>query len=352
MMHTSSQLREGRKYIMHTRQNTLHKWLKNILGPMPYTLSPLTGDASFRQYFRLQYDDTTRVVMDAPPEKEAIVPFINIGNKLASVGIHTPTIYETDTVNGFMLLEDLGDQLLLNILSQDNANIFYAEAITTLLKLQQCPTTNPQLPHFDQAFMLKEVSLFREWFLQAYLRIDMNSKDKKCLEEIFNWLVSEVAKQPQVFIHRDYHSRNLIVIDSNNPHDMGVLDFQDAMKGPFTYDIVSLLKDCYVQWPREYVLKWVTQYYEKLPFQHNYSLKEFIRAFDLCGLQRHLKVLGVFCRLHLRDNKPNYLRDLPLTFNYVTACLESYKELQLLYNFIEQNVMELAHNKFVENTSS
>jgi len=333
---------------MHTRQNALNKWLKKTLGQTQFTLLPLAGDASFRQYFRLQYGNVTRVVMDAPPDKEAVNPFINIGNRLSTIGIHTPAIHAVDTVNGFLLLEDLGDQLFLNVLNHDNAHVLYTGAISTLLKLQQCPTSQPQLPHFDTSFMLNEISLFREWFLQAHLGLQLCSEDNKLLDSTFNWLVSQIATQPQAFIHRDYHSRNLLVVDQTNPHDLGVIDFQDAMHGPFTYDIVSLLKDCYIQWPREQTLHWLNLFYRNLSIEHHYSFTEFTRAFDLCGLQRHLKVLGVFCRLHLRDNKPAYLRDLPLTLNYVTACLESYPELQPLYHFIEQSV----YRPFLEKMSS
>lgn len=321
---------------MQTRQETLIKWLKTILNEEPFTLLPLAGDASFRCYFRLHYGQSTRVVMDAPPDKETITSFVDIGNKLQSIGIHTPFIHAVDSINGFILLEDLGDQLLLKSLSRDSANTLYSAATSTLVRLQKCRTD--QLPDFGKDFMLKEVSLFREWFLQSYLSLQLNSKEETLLEETFHWLTTQIAAQPQVFIHRDYHSRNLIVVDKNNPQDMGVIDFQDAMKGPFTYDIVSLLKDCYIQWPRDQVLQWLAHFYHQLPIEHSYSLEAFTRAFDLCGLQRHLKVLGVFCRLHLRDNKPAYLRDLPLTFNYVTACLESYSELHAFYHFIEQKV--------------
>lgn len=335
MIHTS-QLSEGTKYIMHARENVLNKWLKRILEGKPYILTPLAGDASFRRYFRLEYANLTRIVMDAPPEKEDIVPFININKKLAAIGIHTPTIYAIEPENGFILLEDLGDQLLLNVLSHTNANIFYSGAITTLLQIQQCTTS--ELANFDKTFMLKEISLFQEWFLQAYLQFHVSEDEQHLLNETFEWLTTQIAMQPQVFIHRDYHSRNLIVLDQNNSNDIGVIDFQDAMRGPFTYDIVSLLKDCYIQWPREQVLQWLRQFYEQLFVSHTYSFTEFTKAFDLCGLQRHLKVLGIFCRLHLRDNKATYLQDLPLIFNYMTDCLESYQELQPFYRFIEEKI--------------
>ena len=323
---------------MHTRQNALNKWLKNIVGDTPFTLTPLAGDASFRRYFRLQSGGLTRVVMDAPPDKETITSFIDVGNILTSIGVHTPAIHAVEYSQGFIVLEDLGDQLLLKALSNDNADTLYTEAINTLLRLQQCSPSHPQIANFDKFFMLQELSLFREWFLEAYLALELTAKDKLCLEKTFDWLTTEIAAQPQVFIHRDYQSRNLIVVDQNNPSDLGVIDFQDAMYGPFTYDLVSLLKDCYLQWPRAQIINWASYFYDKLPAQQGWSLTEFMRAFDFCGLQRHLKVLGIFCRLHLRDHKATYLSDLPLTFNYVNSCLESYSELEPLYQFMQEKV--------------
>ena len=328
----------GKKYNMHTRQNELNKWLEQIVGPTPFSLIPLAGDASFRRYFRLYCGDITRVVMDAPPERESITSFISIVNKLSSMGIHTPKILAIDQTHGFILLEDLGDELLLGTLSHDNADQLYTAAMTTLLHLQQCPTNDPPLPTFNKAHMLQELGLFRQWFLHAALDIQLNASEELLIENTFDWLTTQIAIQPQVFIHRDYHSRNLLVVGENTPPNLGVIDFQDAMSGPFTYDLVSLLKDCYIQWPREQIIHWVTYFYHTLPHAYDWSLTAFIRAFDFCGLQRHLKVLGIFCRLHLRDNKTAYLRDLPLTFNYVNNCLESYNELQAFYHFIQEKV--------------
>ena len=319
---------------MHTRQNELNKWLEHIFGNTPYTVTPLAGDASFRRYFRLNSDGITRVIMDAPPDKEAIAPFVAIGNKLASIGVHTPSILAVDETHGFILL----DELLLRALSHGNANQLYTAAMTTLLHIQECPTTKPQLPAFDKPFMLQELSLFRDWFLQAYLGLQLSDHEERLLQSTFDWLTNQIATQPQGFIHRDYHSRNLIVINQDNLMDIGVIDFQDAMHGPLTYDLVSLLKDCYIQWPSEQVIHWLNQFYQKLPQTPEWSLVDFTRDFDLSGLQRHLKVLGVFCRLHLRDKKPAYLRDLPLTFNYVNACLESYSELEAFYHFMQTRV--------------
>lgn len=327
---------------MHARQNALNKWLKDILGDTAFTLTPLAGDASFRRYFRMKQGETTRVVMDAPPDKENIEPFLNVSHILTAGGIHTPTVYAVEEAQGFILLEDLGDELLFHTLSPNNVDELYHAAITTLLTIQQCPTAGPNgtLPLFDKAFMLQELALFREWFLHRHLAISLTAEDEHLLAETFDWLTEQLKTQPQVFIHRDYHSRNLMLLRKNNALELGIIDYQDAMRGPFTYDLVSLLKDCYVQWPRAHVNRWLADVYERLPTAEDYSLATFIQAFDLCGLQRHLKVLGVFCRLYLRDNKPGYLRDLPLTFNYTMACLESYPELQTLHRFMQQKVFE------------
>jgi len=327
---------------MQKRQHALNEWLKALFGDSEFMVTPLAGDASFRRYFRLIQGQKTYVVMDAPPEKEQIIPFINISNALAKSGIHTPAVHAFEANQGFVLLEDLGDQLLLNALTPARADSLYKAAMSTLVKIQQCPTTDPALPAFDKPFMLQEIALFRDWFLDAWLALPLNAAEEALLENSFNWLSDELVKQPQVFIHRDYHSRNLIVTNENTPIDLGVIDFQDAMRGPFTYDLVSLLKDCYIQWPRKQIITWLGYFYQQL--STDWTLADFTRAFDLCGLQRHLKVLGIFCRLHLRDKKSAYLRDLPLTFNYVLACLESHDELQPLYRFMQDKV----HGLFIE----
>jgi aminoglycoside/choline kinase family phosphotransferase len=323
---------------MHTRQNELNKWLHHSLDKRSFTITPLAGDASFRKYYRLFCDERTYVVMDAPPDKEDIRPFVHIGHLLATNGVHTPQIIAVEWEKGFILLEDFGDKLLINSLSDDKTDQLYKIAIRTLLLIQQCPTHHPSLPKFNKAFMLQELALFHEWFLNAYLSLQLSSEETLLLKDTFDWLTTEISKQPQLFLHRDYHARNLMVLDPNHPDDMGVIDFQDAMRGPFTYDLVSLLKDCYVQWPREQVLRWLTYFYNHLPNTHGLSLEAFTEAFDLCGLQRHLKVLGVFCRLHLRDQKKTYLQHLPLTLNYVSDCAKSHDPLHSFYQFIQAKV--------------
>lgn len=320
---------------MNTRQTELNEWLTPLLNDSPFTVVPLAGDASFRRYFRLHQDGQTRVIMDAPPEKEGLDSFIHVANLLAKESIHTPKVYAVNYKQGFALLEDLGDDLLLNKISNDNADKLYKVAMQTLLTMQHTPTTNPQLPLFDQDFILSELNVFKEWFLSAFLAIKPTLEEESIIIQTFNWLAQEITHQPYVFIHRDYHSRNLIVVDDAS---LAVIDFQDAMQGPLAYDLVSLLKDCYIQWPHEQLMQWVAFFHAHLPVETNMNLAEFNRAFDLCGLQRHLKVLGVFCRLHLRDQKSAYLQDLPLTFHYAMACLERYEELQPFYRFMQHTV--------------
>ncbi|CDZ76526.1 putative phosphotransferase related to Ser/Thr protein kinases [Legionella massiliensis] len=319
---------------MQNRQNALNKWLEGTLIPPQFSITSLTGDASFRRYFRLYHDDTTRIIMDAPPDRESIESFLAIASLLSSAGIHTPKLYALNKEQGFAVFEDFGDMLLLAKLNPQSVNKLYTAAIDTLITMQKAATET--LPFFDKQFILYELNIFREWFLSAYLKINLSQAEEMLLNETFDWLSDQLLQQPQVFIHRDYHSRNIMIL--NDEPEFGIIDFQDAMNGPLTYDLVSLLKDCYIQWPREQVMAWLSYFYEHTPLAQQYSFADFARAFDYCGLQRHLKVLGVFSRLYLRDNKPNYLQDLPLTLHYVMACLEGREELHDFYQFMHTRI--------------
>lgn len=325
---------------MQNRQNALNKWLEQTLSPTPFSVNPLAGDASFRRYFRLNCNGITQVIMDAPPDKETMQPFFAVGELLAELGIRVPTIHAYDKTQGFAILDDFGDELLLNHLSPQTVNKLYQRAIELIILMQDCSAEQmKQLPHFNKQFMLQELNIFREWFLHSYLKIELTANEDELLSTTFSWLTDTLSQQPQVFIHRDYHSRNIMLLnESSKELLLGVIDFQDAMQGPYTYDLVSLLKDCYIQWPREQVIEWLSFFHQLSPLAQQKPLSDFIRAFDLCGLQRHLKVLGVFSRLYLRDNKPNYLLDLPLTLNYVMACLESYPELEPFYQFMMNRI--------------
>lgn len=323
---------------MHQRENALKEWLIYILKHQDFQLTPLAGDASFRRYFRIKDRDLTFVVMDAPPDKEDLHPFLHIAQTLEKAGVHTPKIIAKNIENGFLILEDLGDQLLLNDLRADTADNYYNLALNTLLKLQTCSINDSKLANFDFTHMLKEMNLCQEWFLAAYLNLQLAHDEILLIWQSMEWIANEVASQPLTFTHRDYHSRNLLVIPEQGEASLGVIDFQDAMRGPLTYDLVSLLKDCYISWPRAKILEWLEIFYEKNKLAKNYSLPAFTRAFDLCGLQRHLKVLGIFCRLYLRDNKSGYLKDLPLTLKYVLECTETYEELHPLFHFLQKRV--------------
>ncbi|MCL9685161.1 aminoglycoside phosphotransferase family protein [Legionella maioricensis] len=324
---------------MHERENALKEWLIDTIKHKDFTLTALAGDASFRRYFRLNAKGSTQVIMDAPPEKEDIEPFVHVAKILAKANVCTPEILAINKEQGFLLLSDFGDQLLLDKLRAETVNSYYHEAINTLFKIQQCSSNDPKLPSFDRAFMLKEMNLCPEWFFKAYLSLNLAEDECLLVQKTMEWIATEVSNQPLTFIHRDYHSRNLMLINKQEEGVLGVIDFQDAMRGPLTYDLVSLLKDCYISWPREQVLEWVAFFHSRSDLARNYSLAEFIRAFDLCGLQRHLKVLGIFSRLYLRDNKAGYLANLPLTLKYVLECSEIYEDLHPFFHFLQKRVL-------------
>lgn len=325
---------------MQTRKNALNEWITHGLGIVDFELSPLAVDASFRRYFRLQTKGQSRIIMDAPPEKETILPVITVTQLLASQGVHVPLIYAQDKGQGFLLLEDLGDTLLLHQLQDGNEQKLYSAALSTLCQLQQCSADG--LPAFDEMFIQHELSLFKSWFLEGLLASPPTSTENNLLDQSFQWITDQILQQPRVFIHRDYHSRNIMLVSNTSPPDLGIIDFQDAMSGPFTYDAVSLLKDCYIQWPRQRVHQWLAAFHAQLPHHHGWDLQQFTHGFDVCGLQRHLKVLGVFSRLHLRDNKSTYLRHLPLVFNYILTCLEDYPELGSLHALIQEKALQVS----------
>lgn len=318
---------------MQDRQNTLQKWLERVLDQQSFILTPLCGDASFRHYYRLQCDNRAYIVMDAPPVKENIAAFVEIASILIQYQLHAPALHAIDNEQGFILLEDFGDNLLLNQIREENHQPLYKLAIDKLILLQQCPTQS--LPTFDKAFMHTEWQIFVEWFLQNYLHYPLSEEDKVLLNNTFIYLSTHIDQQPKVFIHRDYHSRNLMTL-KDNQEDLGILDFQDAMHGPFAYDLVSLLKDCYIQWPQKDIRQLVDYFYAHSQVAQQWTLAEFMQAFELCGLQRHLKVLGIFSRLYLRDHKPNYLKDLPLTLDYVLKGLEGQEALSPFYQFMQK----------------
>ncbi len=318
----------------------LHEWLSRELDIRPERVEPASSDASFRRYFRAFCAEGTYVVMDAPPGREDVRPYLRVTKLLEPLGIHVPHVYEADIERGLVLLEDLGHTPYLSRLSEPGAaGPLYGDALRTLARIQlRGAEAAGQLPPYDRAALRREMDLMPEWFLDRHLGLAPTSAQRDVLESVFEWLVEEALAQPQVFVHRDFHSRNLMVSARDNP---GVLDFQDALRGPVGYDLVSLLKDCYIAWPRERVLEWVGAYRALLGGAGGpagQDATQFLRWFDLIGVQRHLKVLGIFARLCHRDGKPGYLRDLPLTLRYVQDTSRRYAELAPLAELLEGRI--------------
>lgn len=314
----------------------LDEWIKETLGVSKYSLKPVSGDASFRRYFRFKSDKEQYIAVDAPPEKESNESFVNITHLLESEGLPVPHIFFSSLDFGFFLLDDFGDTLLLEALDKDSANTLYKKALDALIIIQQTPATS--LPSYDNSLLMTEMELFREWYLQKHLSIVLTSSEQQLLDQTFKVLAENALNQPQVFVHRDYHSRNLMKIDDNYP---GIIDYQDAVRGPITYDLVSLLRDCYIKWPQQQIKSWALTYRDQIVDKkiiESIDDQTFLKWFDLMGIQRHLKAIGIFSRLNKRDNKPNYLHDIPRTLEYVTTVAPKYSETQLLANFIQDRV--------------
>ena len=325
---------------MPHREQALRHWLQNDLQLHVEDLQPASSDASFRRYFRVFLPNgLTRIAMDAPPPQEDTRPFVRIAAQLRDLGLNAPVVHAAESEQGFLLLDDLGQQAYLSCLDADSVGHLYGDAMQALLQLQRCQDDG-SLPRYDATLLRNEMQLFVDWFLQRHLGLDLATDVG--LESVFVRLVESAQVQPQVCVHRDYHSRNLMHLSGANP---GVIDFQDAVWGPITYDLVSLLRDCYIDWPRGQVEDWVRDYHQQamdagLLQGHALALDfdQFLRWFDWMGVQRHLKAIGIFARLHHRDGKSGYLGDIPRTLTYVRDVSGRYPELASLHNFIAQVV--------------
>jgi len=319
----------------------LNEWLASTGLVDVGTGRPASIDASFRRYFR--YDvvpamqdklGATLVAMDAPPERENVPAFIHVQGLLFDAGVTVPAIAARNVEQGFLLLGDLGTTTYLARLDSDNAAFMYSDAVDALLKFQMASQPGV-LPEFDRAFVLRELSIFPEWYLNRHLGVTLDDKQQATLDKVFEAIAANVLAQQQVFMHRDFHSRNLMFLDQFSP---GVLDFQDAVYGPVTYDLASLLRDAYIQWDEEIVLDWVVRYWQSakqagLPV--NPDIDAFYRDFEFMALQRHLKILGIFCRLNYRDNKSHYMGDLPTVLDYVRKTANRYTELKPLLRLLD-----------------
>jgi aminoglycoside/choline kinase family phosphotransferase len=323
---------------MCQRLNVLQDWLQTDLGIHAPQLVTITNDASFRRYFRVAVNGVSHIVMDAPPDKEDCGPFIDVAQRLRKSGLNAPKIIASKISLGFLLLTDFGSQLYLPALTEERVESLYGEALKALEQMQT-RTESGGLPLYDHHLLHKEMNLFTDWLLGKHLNISLSEAELAHLERCFELLSSNALAQPQVFVHRDYHSRNLMVVPENNP---GILDFQDAVKGPVTYDLVSLLRDCYIAWPRERVNGWAKGYYAQLQpagILNGVDEAQFLRWFDWMGIQRHLKASGIFARLFHRDGKMGYLKDIPRTLNYIVEVGVDYPELAFLYELVSKRVL-------------
>ncbi len=347
---------------MSARLDALTIWLHEVLRsaadntsqPAGFQLAPASADASFRRYFRVTgpaiagcFDGVgeSLIVMDAPPDKEDSYPFVVISNLLADAGLNVPQVFAKDLAQGFLLLSDLGAQAYLDALNEHTVESLYEDALDALFKMQ-CNVSQhiTELPIYDETMLSNEMTLFIDWYCQRYRKWSFTDKQRTRLDRVFQPLCATALAQPQVFVHRDYHSRNLMAMAQHSVHrNPGILDFQDAVLGPVTYDLVSLLRDCYIDWPRPQVEQWALGYLHRVASAGLISSAPdatYLRWFDWMGVQRHLKAAGIFARLHLRDNKSGYLADIPRTLAYVRDVSARYPELRDLHTLLD----ELAHS--------
>ena len=350
------------------RQQQVTEWLRRQFPGETFTLAPASADASFRRYFRTTFSDgSTLIVMDAPPQHEDCRPFLHIATLFEAAGTHVPHVYAQDLKQGFLLLSDLGNTTYLQALNAGNAQQLYGAASDALLKIQLATKKN-ELPPYDEALLLREMRLFPEWYVAKHLGITLDEKQNVKLEACFQRIMRNNLAQPRVYVHRDYHSRNLMFIESPHLNPLpqageeanekwgkqaireadarkgnfltspGILDFQDAVYGPITYDLASLFKDAYIRWEEAQIMDWLIRYWEKarkagLPVREDFS--EFYRDYEWMGVQRHIKILGIFARLYHRDGKQGYLQDMPLVMDYLRRACARYIDLKPLLNLLD-----------------
>jgi len=340
---------------MDERLALLTAWVRRQWeeGCQSVSLQPVSGDASFRRYFRFNREGRSYVAVDAPSDKEDNPAFISLSNFLSHHGVRSPEVLASDLTQGFLLLEDFGDQLLLPKLDPSSVDQHYAEALDVLLKMQQIDCNADEsllgylMPLYSQPALRAELDLFSEWFLGGYLGMTLSADEQSLLSDAFVKLEQSALSQPQVFVHRDFHARNIMLLDGG---DLGIIDFQDGVLGPVSYDLVSLLRDCYIRWPLAQTHAWVEGYWRDLKkgglIDDSVAFKQFLKWFDWMGLQRHLKVAGVFARLCLRDGKPAYLADVPRVMSYILDVVRQYDELNALQKFLSARVLPLYIEKY------
>jgi len=316
------------------RLELLKQWLTKELGDVEYAIEVASADASFRRYFRITIDGETMIVMDAPPEHESVDKFIKTAKMFARIGVNVPLIKAEDVDQGFLLITDLGIREYQDELNNKTVDRLYGDALAALLTIQ-ASGTEVDIPEYDMPLLMREMEIFREWYLEKHLAYPLTDELNNKITKAFEFLASSALEQPRVVVHRDYHSRNLLITDQHNP---GIIDFQDTVIGPVTYDLVSLLRDCYIDWPKEQVLQWVHGFHENCTQSgiiKGVDEATFVRWFDLMGVQRHLKASGIFARLNYRDGKSGYLPDIPRTLGYVGDVASRYPELSDLASLLD-----------------
>jgi aminoglycoside/choline kinase family phosphotransferase len=317
------------------RLELIQQWLAGLFPGRPFSLAPASADASFRRYFRASFaDGGTRIVMDAPPQHEDCLPFIHVAGLFGAAGAHVPRVIEQDLAQGFLLLDDLGSTTYLSALTPDNATELYGAATAALVRIQLASRPGA-LPEYDRALLLRELQLFPDWYVSRHLGTTLGDAERSELDRAFERILAVNLAEPKVFVHRDYHSRNLMLAEPNP----GILDFQDAVYGPISYDLASLFKDAYVEWDEGQALDWLVRYWEEarragLPVARDFA--DFHRNYEWMGVQRHIKVLGIFARLKHRDGKDGYLKDMPLVARYLRRACERYRELGPLVQLLDR----------------
>lgn len=348
---------------MDQRKRVLSAWAQQCLAAMPgqgggdasrATVDTVSGDASFRRYFRLRSETGSYILVDAPPAQEDCHRFVHVAQLFREAGLLTPQVLAVDYEQGFMLLEDFGDTLYLPVLqaslsqSDGIADLMYSAAMTALVELQATGKSGELAP-YDRTLLRTELQLFDHWFCERFVGMQLGAEARDLLDSTWTFLEDSALRQPQVCVHRDYHSRNLMILNDDPGHAPGIIDFQDAVVGACTYDLVSLLRDCYIVWPQARVQQWALQFHTQasqrgvLPATSDFQ--SFMRDFDLMGIQRHIKVIGIFCRLNLRDGKPGYMADIPLVIDYVLSVAAGHPELAPFLDWFRHSVLPQAQDK-------
>lgn len=332
-----------------SRFSLLHDWLCNFFKISSVELHSLTGDAGFRKYYRFEHQGQSYIAVDAIPEMSNNFAFVEIQKALSAQAINVPEILAVDLTTGFFCLSDFGHVLFGDKLSASNMEVEYKKAIDILPNIAKTQLQGTyKLPEYSADFVRLELNIFTEWLLAKHLNLSLTEQEKESLEQCFNVLVNNILEQPKVTMHRDFHCRNLMLLpeSATNAHDksnkLGVIDFQDAVNGPITYDVVSLLRDCYVKWPQQSIDKLFGYFCDLMRVNEEYSEitpDEWKRWFDLTGIQRHVKASGIFARLYHRDDKSGYLKDVPLTLSYIVDITRLYPELKALHDIVSQKVI-------------